>query len=105
MSMQVHGVLVTAIVVEKQAVALALLDGEQGIGLRPGFSVDGPPIMPAASARDLLEFEADRFVGCRRRRAGAAEDRVIPFGIGGGRPCRIAASIGIFDDYAHAHVA
>ena len=63
MPVHVNGVGVAAVVVEQKPVARALPDREQGIGIRPRFAVDGPPIVAAAAAWYLLEGEADGFIG------------------------------------------
>jgi len=52
---------IAAVIVQDQAVALALRDGEQRIYVGLRLAVDGPTIVAATAAGDLFEPEADGF--------------------------------------------
>ena len=62
LQVQVDRVVVAALVAQRQAIALADLGGEQRIGGRPGFSVDGPAVIAAMAARHFFEDQIETFV-------------------------------------------
>jgi hypothetical protein len=56
---------VAAVACDQQVVALALLDGEQRIGVRPEFPVDGLRIAASDAAGDFLELQRNALVALR----------------------------------------
>ena len=57
--MQVNRMIVAALVGHREAIALTRLGGEQRIRIRPGAAVQGPAVVAAAAAGDLLEQKLD----------------------------------------------